>query len=227
MSVVTRSLDDIDRLAFRLSRTVRTQYPQLLTTGFTLTDLEERLLPFRDARREMANGGMDAFEIAMLRLISGERGYVDTDVALQQACRQALALPSPTLALVRSWSTTSVRLTGPPANPHTTDTIVAEDVFGGASGAPAHGAPANRSLVTAARTTATSPQAAGCGCRFCGNRLPDHRRLTFCPYCGTDLTKRQCAACSTELDIAWRFCVTCGRGADVPDLPPLPQRAAS
>jgi hypothetical protein len=26
-----------------------------------------------------------------------------------------------------------------------------------------------------------------------------------------DLTKRQCPACSTELDANWKFCVTCGR----------------
>jgi predicted amidophosphoribosyltransferase len=57
-----------------------------------------------------------------------------------------------------------------------------------------------------------------CGCRYCGSRLPDNRRMTFCPHCGTDLTKRQCPACSTELDVHWRFCVTCGRSADLPDV---------
>ena len=44
-------------------------------------------------------------------------------------------------------------------------------------------------------------------------------KLTFCPHCGLNLTVRQCPACSTELDVNWRFCVTCGRGADVPELP--------
>ena len=71
MSVVSRSLDDLDRLAFRLSRTIRTQYPNLLTQGFTLADLEERLLTFRDARREMADGGVAAFEHTILRLLAG------------------------------------------------------------------------------------------------------------------------------------------------------------
>ena len=98
MSVVSRSLDDLDRLAFRLSRTVRTQYPHLLTQGFTLTDLEERLLPFRDVRREMADGGADAFERAVLRLIAGERGYLETESELQTACTQALASPSPSMS---------------------------------------------------------------------------------------------------------------------------------
>ncbi len=111
--VVSRSLDDLDRLAFRLSRTVRTQHPHLLTQGFTLTELEERLLPFREARREMADGGADAFERAVLRMVAGERGYLQTDAELQNACVQALAAPSPSLSLIRAWATSSLMLTPP------------------------------------------------------------------------------------------------------------------
>ena len=43
-------------------------------------------------------------------MISGERGYLVTDADLQLACRQALRLPSPTVALVRPWSATTVTL---------------------------------------------------------------------------------------------------------------------
>ena len=193
-------MDDLDRLAFRLSRMVRTQYPHLLTQGFTLTDLEERLLPFREARREMADGGADAFERAVLRLIAGERGYLQTDAELRAACTQALASPSPSISLVRAWATTSLQLTLPAnavgtertATPPTTD--------------------------ISDRTAETKAEIKPCGCRYCGNRLPENRRMTFCPHCGTDMTKRQCPACSTELDVNWCFCVTCGRGADLPDI---------
>ncbi len=200
MSVVSRSLDDLDRLAFRLSRTVRTQYPHLLTQGFTLTDLEERLLPFREARREMADGGADAFERAVLRLIAGERGYLQTESELQTACAQALASPSPSMSLVRAWATTSLTLaqqattvgTERMATPPTTD--------------------------IGDRAAEDKPATKPCSCRYCGNRLPENRRMTFCPHCGMDMTKRQCPACSTELDVNWRFCVTCGRSADLPDI---------
>jgi hypothetical protein len=183
MSLATRSLDDVDRLAFRLSRTVRTYYPQLLTQGFTLTDLEERLLPFREVRREMANGGAAAFETAVLRLLAGERGYLVSDPELQAACRDALDFPSPALAMVRSWASATLRLvqqeqTEQPSDGSTRNESVAEP---------------------------------GACCRFCAGRLPEGRKVTFCPHCGVDLTKRQCAACSTELEAHWRFCVTCGR----------------
>lgn len=73
MSSGSRSLDDLDRLAFRLSRVIRQQYPQFASQGFTLIDLEERLLPFREARREMADGGAESWERAMLRILAGER----------------------------------------------------------------------------------------------------------------------------------------------------------
>jgi len=255
VTTVSRSLDDLDRLAFRLSRTVRTQFPHLLTQGFTLIDLEERLLPYREVRREMADSGPDAFETTLLRLVSGERGYLRTDPGLQQASLQALAFPSPTLALVREWATTSLRL-GDTSGAGASRSTAALDVFPAPSGqsraqaashsaecahghgsehaghthggmqshrhAPAqdrtldHGTgvssvagPANARRVTPARGT----RATHAHCRFCDGQLPDFRKITFCPHCGMDLTKRQCQACSTELEANWHYCVTCGRGS--------------
>jgi hypothetical protein len=207
VSVASRSLDDLDRLAFRLARVVRTQFPHLLAQGFTLVDLEERLLPFREARREMADGGADVFERAVLRLIAGERGYLHTEVELQVACVQALASPSPSLSLIRAWGTTSLTLAAP-----------ATEIGSERLSSAARSGAARPDLALGAST----PQ---CSCRFCGNRLPDNRHMIFCPHCGLDMTKRQCPACSTELDVQWRFCVTCGRGADLPDLAEPVRRA--
>ena len=48
-------------------------------------------------------------------------------------------------------------------------------------------------------------------CRYCGGKLPDGRSLIFCPGCGHNLTIKHCAACNTELEVEWKFCVTCGR----------------
>jgi hypothetical protein len=209
VSVVSRSLDDLDRLAFRLARVVRTQYPQLLSQGFTLVDLEERLLPFREARREMADGSADVFERAVLRLIAGERGYLQTEVDLQIACVQALASPSPSLSLIRAWGTASLTLAAP-----------ATEIGGERLSSPGRSGTVRTDHET--KPGASTPH---CSCRFCGNRLPDNRHMIFCPHCGLDMTKRQCPACSTELDVQWRFCVTCGRGADLPELAEPVRRA--
>jgi len=255
-------MDDLDRLAFRLVRTVRNSYPHLLAQEFTLTDLEERLLPFRDARREMSSNGPEVWEVNVLRMVSGEREYLKTDADLQLACRQALTLPSPTLALVRPWSATTMRL-GTSATSLGNDRVQtqANDAFSGSAlgleysavplrlATPAvpttgtatlpHARPESHAssvlssdsiaVQSAAARTASAHDALRritpghtlrtCGCRFCGGKLPESRTLTFCPHCGVNLTVRQCPACSTELDVNWRFCVTCGRGADVPELP--------
>lgn len=48
-------------------------------------------------------------------------------------------------------------------------------------------------------------------CRYCSGMLPDGRRIVFCPHCGQNLTLQRCPACSTELEMGWKFCVTCGR----------------
>jgi hypothetical protein len=49
-------------------------------------------------------------------------------------------------------------------------------------------------------------------CRFCGGSLPGGRRVVFCPSCGQNLAVQRCPACGSELDLNWKFCVTCGRG---------------
>lgn len=51
----------------------------------------------------------------------------------------------------------------------------------------------------------------GPGCRYCGGELPDAREAHFCPHCGQNLSVKQCPACSTELEVDWQFCITCGR----------------
>jgi len=51
----------------------------------------------------------------------------------------------------------------------------------------------------------------GGSCQYCGGALPEGRRISFCPHCGQNLTIIHCPACSTELEVGWRFCTTCGR----------------
>jgi hypothetical protein len=193
-------MDDLDRLAFRVARTVRSTYPHLLEHGFTLTDLEEKLAPYLETRRELAVGGPNGYEHTVLRLLSGERGYLGADIELQDACRRALQMPSPTVSIVRTWARSALVLRSG-----------AFALVGSSVAEAIEAAPTRR---TAAAAAATSASATGCGCHFCGGRLPDARDARFCPHCGLDLTMRQCPACSTELERHWRFCVTCGRQAE-------------
>ncbi len=236
-------MDDIDRLAFRLVRTAREKHPQLLSHGFSLNDVEERLLPYRETRREMADNGADAWEIAVLRLLSGEREYLSAEPGLQAACKQALQHPSPSISLIRGWATSTLMLGQRALQMGGRDITLANSSTAGSSAAAqaASAVGANSATATSAGTMTGTPkvgqspveQAGGSvsnaprerlllrrGCRYCGCKLPESRTVTFCPHCGMDLTKRQCPACSTELEMGWRFCVTCGRGHD--ELAPEP-----
>lgn len=196
-------MDDLDRLAFRVARTVRTTYPHLLEYGFTLADLEEKLAPYLDARRELAVGGPNGYEHTVLRFLSGERGYLDAELELQNACRRALQMPSPTVSIVRPWARSALVLR------RSAFALVSSGAAPAVEAPPPTDAP--RPVPSASET---GPGASACGCHFCGGSLPSARATRFCPHCGLDLTMRHCPACSTELERQWRFCVTCGRQAD-------------
>jgi hypothetical protein len=51
------------------------------------------------------------------------------------------------------------------------------------------------------------------GCRFCGGTLPEGRTVTYCPHCGQNLAAKHCEGCGAELDLAWKFCINCGKRA--------------
>ena len=54
-------------------------------------------------------------------------------------------------------------------------------------------------------------KAAAIKCRYCGSALPEDRAVVFCPSCGHNVTVQHCPACNTELEVDWKFCITCGR----------------
>ena len=67
---------------------------------------------------------------------------------------------------------------------------------------------------SAARPAAPAPvtrAATADECRYCGGTLPEGKKIVFCPHCGHDLTIQHCPACNTELDVGWKYCITCGR----------------
>lgn len=71
-------------------------------------------------------------------------------------------------------------------------------------------------------TTATVNEKGG-PCPYCAGALPAGRAVTFCPHCGMNVTVAQCPACSSEVEAAWHYCVTCGR--DVSSLAAVPGAA--
>ena len=225
--------DDLDRMLVRLVRALGARGPAETLRPCEVLELAQDVIPYRLLRRE---GGFDTnedYEHALTRLLSGERDYLRGDARMQQLLREELASSNPDTALFREFARNHVALTevGLAAADgfDVGSTAQAADTPAAPAPLPAPEAPPRRvSAVTAAfadvdPTTDTeadmaavpirsvTAQALGGKCRYCAASLPDGRKIVFCPFCGNDLTMTQCPACSTELELGWKFCVTCGR----------------
>lgn len=206
-------MDDLDRLYDRLLANIRESFPHLLDRAFQLGDVSEHLVPYRLNRRELGFDSVRQYEVALMRLVAGERGYLRAEAAVQDAMRRALASPEPDPGLLRDHTRASVAIArGSAASGPTSDAATSaapEDV------PPLRPAP---SPVTSAQiapaTPRPGPTVMGGPCRYCGHALPQGRPVTFCPSCGQNVTVQHCPACSTELEVGWQYCITCGRAMD-------------
>ena len=238
-------MDEIDRIFRLLVETIRSQEPELLSRPFEVADLYQSLLPYRLHRRELELETNSDYEMALLRLLSGERGYLVGDDEMQEALRRELTTPNPDPGAFRAYAMSHVSLaadavrrleqgtvrsaapapsavpsraaqpSGAPMSPRPTSPPAAAAPVIAPMRSPVS-SPSHQSNM-AAPTRSTTAEALGGRCRYCSGALPQGRRLTFCPHCGQNLTVQHCPACNTELEIGWKFCTTCGRGVQPPD----------
>ncbi|MBK5189178.1 MAG: zinc ribbon domain-containing protein [Gemmatimonadaceae bacterium] len=192
-------MDDLDRLVRRLVQNVRNSHPQYLSQPVEVSELYQTLIPYRHNRTELEIETNQDYEAALCQLLSGERGYTTGDPAMQDAMRKELASPNPNTAVFRDYAAARVTLTSEAVR-HFADSPTSLQ----------RGAPS--STPRASSATAGASSAPGTACRYCGGTLPDGRRVMFCPSCGQNLMVQRCPACGTELEIHWKYCITCGRG---------------
>ena len=228
-------MDDLDRMLMRLVRALRARGVGDVSHPCEVLELAQDVIPYRLLRRE---GGFDTnedYEHALSRLLSGEREYLRGDERMQQALREELASKNPDTALFREFARNHVAISAiglaaaegfdessspppPVTTAHPTLPLTASP------DRPVHrisavtAAFADLNLPSATETDmagtptrSVTAQTIGGKCRYCSASLPEGRKLVFCPFCGSDLTMTQCPACSTELELGWKFCVTCGR----------------
>lgn len=223
-------MDELDRLFARLVQSIGATNADLLTRPFEVAQIYQTLVPYRLHRRDLQLETMEEYELALLRLLSGERGYLMGDGAMQTELRTEIESQNPDLTRYRAYATTDVQVApnarraldgaGAASAPHpaTHDPRSERATLGMTPPPPpapmshaAPPAPAQASATATAVGAAAGHDSHGDECRYCGGELPEGRSATFCPHCGQNLTVRQCPACGTELDVAWKFCITCGR----------------
>jgi len=211
-------VDALDRLYRRVSLALARDPGRALTVG----DLYQEVVPYRLIRAELGFAELAEYEHALLRLLSGEREYLELDrPEVADEFQRELQAPNPILGIYRDYAEVGVAqnpfapaldATAPPP------VIVA---------APAPAASSQRvDLPPAERTEpgASAPPARPRPkpCPGCRSPLPTDREARFCPFCGKCLVPVPCADCSAMLEPEWGYCISCGSprtGADAPSRP--------
>jgi len=229
-------MDDLDRVFHRLVSNIRHRHSEYLTLPFTVQELYETLIPYRHHRRELGIETNQDYEIAVTRLLSGERDYLLADQAMRDKLKAEIESPHMDPGIFREFASSKVSL-APEALRRIRALTVASNDEPAPAAAPPEPAPApppvSATFNVASPSPAAAPSAASApseamkaapaalssmmgaavpeGCRFCGGTLPEGRNVVYCPHCGNNLSISRCPACGSELEKGWKFCVTCGR----------------
>jgi hypothetical protein len=103
-------MDDVERMYRQLVRIIRTTSPQLLTQPFPVSDLYSTILPYRLHRRELGLETNQDYEMALLELLSGARGYLIVEDRMKQALGDSFKSSNPDPALIREFGNARVAL---------------------------------------------------------------------------------------------------------------------
>ncbi len=125
-------MDDLDRVFHRLVSNIRHRHPEYLTLPFTVQELYETLIPYRHHRRELGIETNQDYEIAVTRLLSGERDYLQADPEMRDKLQAELASPHADPGGFREFAGAKVSLA-----PEALRRIRALTVPAGATGTPA------------------------------------------------------------------------------------------
>jgi hypothetical protein len=228
--------DELDRLfeclVEALARDARIAVP------FPAADLYERLVPYRSNRSRIKVATHQDYEMAVLRLLAGERGFVQLDPSdVRDGMQREVTATNPDPGFFRNFPDARVMV----------NRFAAERVLRGGRGAgyaPPEPEPASqdegmldedeepiswtsenpippaglsdfppRSETEPTFELAETDEAgAAAQCSYCGGSLPSNRKVNFCPHCGQPPSgELKCPACGSEVDVGWTYCIGCGR----------------
>jgi Double zinc ribbon len=214
-------VDELDRL-FALLVTALARETRL-AVPFPAADVYERLVPYRLNRSRLNVATHQDYEMAVLRLLAGERNYVQLEPeTVREAMQREIATINPDPAYFRTFPDAQVMVNGhaaervlladrayAPAAPGDDEELVdttGENPVPVPYVPPPSRAPAPRPA--AKPKDALAPDQ----CEYCGGVLPAKREARFCPHCGQPQEgELRCAGCGSELDVGWAYCLSCGR----------------
>ncbi len=209
-------MDDVERLFRHLVHRLAADDAERLRTPIEVSELYQSIVPYRSHKHELRFDAIEDYDMAILRLLAGEHGYVSVEPI---EVREALALESeavnPNPGAFRDFAAATVVL-----NPGAVRSVLegraayAPPVAPPAPPAPAAGGAggAGGAAVEPVFEAVEESEPAGT-CVHCDAKLPATRTAVFCPFCGRELQALHCTRCGDPLEPGWRFCLTCGHRA--------------
>ena len=218
--------DELDRLFEILVESLHRE--ARLAVPFPANELHERLVPYRSSRSRLRVATYEDYEMAVLRLLAGERDYLRLEPDTARAQLQAeVTSVNPDTGFFRNFGDAQVLVNRIAAERHLRGresyapppAAEAEAVL--PEPEPASPAPAHATAVTAPAPAMPDPAFELVEsrdplevnhCAYCGGPLPAGREVNFCPHCGQPASgEPKCPACGSAVDVGWSYCVGCGR----------------
>lgn len=212
--------DELDRLFECLVQVLARD--ARLAVPFPAAEIYERLVPYRSNRSRIKVATHQDYEMTVLRLLAGERGYVRLEPEeVREGMQREIGSVNPDAALFRNFPDAQVMV----------NRIAAERFLRGeAAYAPPSAAAEREEEEPAASADESSavprpsppsdsspfeldePEGGSNQCPYCGGMLPASRKVNFCPHCGQPPSgELKCPVCGAEVDVGWAYCVGCGR----------------
>jgi hypothetical protein len=239
--------DHLDRLFRRLVLNLAALDPSRLQGPVEVNELYQHLVPYRTHRSVLGIDSHEDYEMTLLRLLAGERGYafVEPEEARTVLANEVAGI-NPDTGIYRRYGTARVTFdpelvrmalseadAQPPAAaggladmsaaapvgersasllPWSPEpSAVPPERAGDDAGPDEDAGQSDLPFVLDDEAAEVAPRTGSAPCAFCGGELPVGRAVIFCPHCGQNVGVVHCPTCGTELDVGWRFCLTCGR----------------
>lgn len=205
-------MDALDRMFHVLVRTLRAKNPALLVAPFTVGEMYSQVLPYRHFRRELGLESNQEYELILMELLTGARGYLDVDERLRDELGKELVAPNPEPARIREFADAhvSVNQAAQGKVPEAARVSTPGQAAAATPQTPVVAATYSMDRISGGNA-AVNADRIDTRCRYCAGELPAGRDARFCPHCGQNLQVLNCPACGAEVEAGWRFCITCGK----------------
>lgn len=218
-------MDDLDRLFRYLVNHLAVSAPEKLKAPFQVSELYQTLVPYRRHRNELQFDAIEDYDMALLRLLAGERGYAVVDpVDAQEALAAEAEAVNPDPGAFRQFAAASVSFKkgavaqvldqqaayAPPGF-----TTPEQEMLGELEEPDTEEVPRVSGFDRSGRDPAKPGprlvfETVEAACPHCRSGLPGGRRVVYCPFCGRQIEESRCPQCGDPLERGWQFCVTCG-----------------